>query len=56
MEDKKVKDFDVYDLDKDMLFRQARILYPEVEDWILNISIESHINQVKNEKKMEEID
>lgn len=40
----------------DLLFRQAKNLYPEVENWVLKLAIEAHLNQLKQEKeKMQEI-
>jgi len=30
------------EMNKDMLLRQSRILYPEVEDWVLNLAIEAY--------------
>ena len=41
-------------LDKDILLRQSKLLYPEVEEWILNMSVESYMNQLKTEN-MEEV-
>ena len=32
-------------LDKDILLRQSKLLYPEVEEWVLNIAIEAYLNQ-----------
>jgi hypothetical protein len=51
---KEVKNIDIDDFDRDILLRQARILYPEVEEWILNMSVESYMNQLKTEN-MEEV-
>ena len=34
------------EIDKDMLLRQSRILYPEVEDWLLNLAIEAYENSL----------
>jgi hypothetical protein len=41
----------------DLLFRQSKVLYPEVEEWVLKLAIEAYQNQLKQEKakKMEEI-
>ena len=36
------------EIDKDMLLRQSRILYPEVEDWLLNLAIEAYENSLKS--------
>lgn len=45
------------EMNKDLLLRQSRLLYPEVEDFILNIAIEAYINELKlnKEKEMPEI-
>ena len=51
---KEVKNIDIDDFDRDILLRQARILYPKVEEWILNMSVESYMNQLKTEN-MEEV-
>ena len=32
--------------DRDLLLRQASILYPEVESWILNLAIEAYENSL----------
>lgn len=37
------------EMNKDLLLRQSRLLYPEVEDWILKLAIEAYINQLKTE-------
>ena len=31
--------------EKDMLLRQSRILYPEVEEWILVMSVSAYLKQ-----------
>jgi len=45
------------EMNKDLLLRQSRLLYPEVEDWVLNMAIEAYVNELKREKsdKMFEI-
>jgi hypothetical protein len=36
--------------------RQSRLLYPEVEDWVLNMAIEAYVSELKREPlKMQEI-
>lgn len=42
------------EMNKDILLRQSRLLYPEVEDWVLNMAIEAYVNELKQneEKKM----
>ena len=32
-------------LEKDILLRNARVLYPETEDWLLNLAIEIYLKQ-----------
>jgi len=41
------------EMKKDLLMRQSRLLYPEAEDWVLNMAIEAYINELKKEKKEE---
>jgi hypothetical protein len=48
-EDTKLEEFE-----KDLLLRQSKLLYPDVEDWILNMAIEAYQNEVKNEKDINE--
>ena len=45
------------EMKKDLLLRQSRLLYPEVEDWVLNMAIEAYLNELKREEveKMQEI-
>lgn len=45
------------EMNKDLLLRQSRLLYPEVEDWVLNIAIEAYVKELKlnKEKEMPEI-
>jgi hypothetical protein len=33
------------ELDKDLLLRQSRLLYPEVEEWLLNLAIEAYLKE-----------
>lgn len=42
------------EFEKDLLLRQSRLLYPDVEDWILNMAIEAYQNEIKQEKDMNE--
>ena len=35
------------EMEKEMLMRQAKILYPEVEEWVLEMSIKAHLNMEK---------
>ena len=35
------------EMNKDLLLRQSRLLYPEVEDFILKLAIEAYINELK---------
>lgn len=32
------------ELEKDMLMRQSKLLYPDVPEWILDIAIKAHLN------------
>jgi hypothetical protein len=38
----------------DLLLRQSRILYPETEDWVLNLAIEAYQNELKTSVIVEE--
>ena len=38
-------------LKKDMLLRQSRILYPELEGWVLEMAVKLHIAQENYNKK-----
>jgi len=40
------------EFEKDLLLRKSKLLYPDVEDWILNMAIEAYQNEVKNEKNI----
>ena len=44
------------EIDKDMLLRQSRILYPEVEDWLLNLVIEAYENSIKTDASIKDCD
>tara|TARA_Y100000385_G_C13070367_1_gene628727 strand:- start:453 stop:662 length:210 start_codon:yes stop_codon:yes gene_type:complete len=35
------------EFEKDLLLRQSKLLYPDVENWILNMAIEAYQNEVK---------
>ena len=37
-------------LKKDMLLRQAKVLYPELEEWLLEMAVNIHIDQEKQVK------
>jgi hypothetical protein len=39
------------EIDRDLLLRQSRLLYPEIEDWILNMSIEAYISSEERAPK-----
>ena len=41
-----LKNIDIDDIDRELLLRQSRILYPDVEEWILEMSVEAYINEV----------
>ena len=42
------------ELDRDLLLRQSRLLYPDVEDWILNMSIDAYFKSLGKEEEEEE--
>lgn len=33
-----------YEMKQEMLLRQAKVLYPELETWILEMAIKAHLN------------
>jgi hypothetical protein len=39
-------------LKKDMLLRQAKVLYPEFEKWLLELVVNIHIIQEKESEKV----
>ena len=39
-------------LKKDMLLRQAKVLYPELEEWLLEMAVNIHIAQEKENDKV----
>ena len=39
-------------LKKDMLLRQGRVLYPELEEWLLEMAVNMHIAQEKENEKV----
>jgi len=39
-------------LKKDMLLRQARVLYPELEEWLLEMAVNMHLAQEKGNEKV----
>ena len=43
-------------LKKDMLLRQARVLYPELEEWLLEMAVNMHLAQEKENEKVKLMD
>ena len=39
-------------LKKDILLRQARVLYPELEEWLLEMAVNMHLAQEKENEKV----
>jgi hypothetical protein len=39
-------------LKKDMLLRQAKVLYPELEEWLLEMAVNMHLAQEKENEKV----
>ena len=39
-------------LKKDMLLKQSRVLYPELEEWLLEMVVNMHITQEKENDKV----
>ena len=42
------------DIEKDLLLRQAQLLYPECEPWIMDIAMEAYFNLLKSPVIVEE--
>ena len=38
---------DEAEAEKDMLIRQARVLYPEIEQWVIEIAVSAYLKQKK---------
>ena len=36
------------DLDKDLLMRQSKLMYPEIDEWVITMAIEAYLNSKKN--------
>jgi len=45
---------DEFQIDKDILMRQAQILYPDCEKWILDLAMEAYYNSLKTPVVLEE--
>lgn len=43
-------------LDRDLLMRRSRLLYPDVEEWVLEMAVEAYVNGLSHmsDKKQEE--
>ncbi len=39
-------------LKKDMLLRQARVLYPELQEWLLEMAVNMHLAQEKENERV----
>ena len=42
------------DIDKDLLKRKAQLLYPECENWVLDLALEAYHNSLKTPIIVEE--
>ena len=42
------------EIDRDLLLRQAQILYPDCESWIMNLALEAYYNSLKSPVIVEE--
>ena len=38
---------DEIQIDRDLLLKQAQILYPDCESWIMNLALEAYYNSLK---------
>jgi hypothetical protein len=43
-------------LKKDMFLRQSRVLYPELEEWLLEMTVNMYIVQEKENQKVKKTD
>ena len=43
-------------LKKDMFLRQSRVLYPELEEWLLEMAVNMHLAQEKENEKVKLMD
>ena len=44
------------DMDVDILMRQSKVLYPDIDEWILKMAVEGYVNMKKQqEDQMPEI-
>ena len=42
------------EIQKDLLLRQAQILYPDCEKWVMDLVMEIYFNSLKNPVNIEE--
>lgn len=45
-----VTNINLDDMDFDLLLRQSKLLYPDVEEWILGLAVEAYINSLKKDE------
>jgi len=45
---------DIDEISRDLLKRQAQILYPDCESWIMNLALEAYYNSLKSPVIVEE--
>lgn len=43
------------DMDVDILMRQSKVLYPDIDEWILKMAVEGYVNMKKQQDEMPEI-
>ena len=42
------------DIEKDLLMRQSKILYPDCEQWVLDLAMEAYFSSLKSPVVVEE--
>ena len=42
------------DIEKDLLLRQAQILYPDCEKWVMDLAMEAYFNSLQSPVVVEE--
>jgi len=45
---------DEIEIQKDLLMRQSKILYPDCEQWVLDLAMEAYFNSLKSPVIVEE--
>jgi len=49
-----MNDIDEIEIQKDILMRQSKLLYPDCEQWVLDLALEAYFNSLKAPVVVEE--